>query len=182
LSLGLDPHSLYGHTNGYINPEFCPDNATELLFLKRLNLLAASDSRTNILLSEFAAWAVSISLAPIPPELEAIANASPKADTPVTPEKVGADGTASEDIEPGNNPQAHIKGECWTNEQLHDLLDAHNSGKTQQELADAYGVKRQAISAKLKVARTKFSEQKQMPADLSMRAQATRNVTFGNPK
>jgi hypothetical protein len=76
LSLGLDPHSLYSSTDGHINPEFCPDNATAILFLKRLNLLAASDSRTNILLSEFAAWAVSISLSPIPPEFEAIVSAT----------------------------------------------------------------------------------------------------------
>jgi hypothetical protein len=48
LSLGLDPHSLYSSTDGHINPEFCPDNATAILFLKRLALLAACDSRTNI--------------------------------------------------------------------------------------------------------------------------------------
>lgn len=80
LSLGLDPHSLYGRTNGYINPEFCPDNATAILFLKRMNLLAACDSRKNIPLSEFAAWAVS-NLPSTPPEFEAIVNATKSNET-----------------------------------------------------------------------------------------------------
>lgn len=81
LSLDLDPHTLYSSTDGHINPEFCPDNATSILFLKRLNLLAASDSRTNILLSEIASWAVSISLSPIPPKFEEIANAAKSKET-----------------------------------------------------------------------------------------------------
>jgi len=80
LSLGLDPHSLYGSADGHINPEFCPDNATAILFLKRMNLLAACDSRTNIPLSEFAAWAVS-NLPSIPPEFEAIVNATKSNET-----------------------------------------------------------------------------------------------------
>ena len=97
LSLALDPHFLYSSINGHINPEYCPDNATAMLFLKRLNLLAASDSRTNILLSEFAAWAVSISLAPIPPEFEAIVNATKSKEVRARAvEKVGAGHTATE--------------------------------------------------------------------------------------
>lgn len=108
LSLGLDPHSLYSNTDGHINPEFCPDNATALLFLKRLNLLADCDSRTKILLSEFAAWAVSISLAPIPPEIEAIANAAKSKETRELV-KVGAGDTAVENPDiPGNLPRVAI--------------------------------------------------------------------------
>ena len=95
LSLDLDPHSLYSNTDGHINPEFCPDNATALLFLKRLNLFADCDSRTKILLSEFAVWAVSISLAPIPPEIEAIANAAKSKETHELV-KVGAGDTADD--------------------------------------------------------------------------------------
>lgn len=80
LSLGLDPHSLYGR-GGIINPEYCPDNAMAILFLKRMNLLAACNSRTNIPLSEIASWAVSICLSPIPPEIEAIASAAKSKET-----------------------------------------------------------------------------------------------------
>jgi hypothetical protein len=110
LSLGLDPHSLYNNTDGHINPEFCPDNATAILFLKRLNLLAASNSRTNILLSEIAAWASFINLTPIPSELEALArekpNAPEKTDKPASAEnndakKVDARNTATtKDVKP----------------------------------------------------------------------------------
>jgi hypothetical protein len=71
LSLDLDPHSLYSNIDGHINPEFCPDNATAILYLKRLSLLAACNSRTNILLSEFSAWAVSVGMTPLPNELVA---------------------------------------------------------------------------------------------------------------
>jgi hypothetical protein len=75
LSLGLDPHSLYSNTDGHINPEFCPDNATAILFLKRMAQLAACDSRTNILLSEFSAWAISVGMTPMPDKFVALAHA-----------------------------------------------------------------------------------------------------------
>lgn len=101
---------------------------------------------------------------------------------PAAPVEVSHGETPNESGESGNKAQAHAKGERWTDDQLRDLLKAHESGKTQQELADAYGMKRQAISAKLKVAREKFSKPKPTPADLSMRAQATKTATFGNQK
>jgi hypothetical protein len=107
LSLGLDPNSICGN-NGCINPEFCPDNATAILFLKRLSLLTACGYNTSIPLSAFAAWAVSINLSPIPPELVALARKP--TDVPeqydaavaagnASPEKVGAGDTAAEDEE-----------------------------------------------------------------------------------
>jgi len=104
LSLGLDPHSLYSNIDGRINPEFCPDNATAILFLKRLILLTACNSKTNIPLSEIAAWAVSINLSPIPPELETIAREhgesvsapAPLDNVAVTPAKVDAGDTVTE--------------------------------------------------------------------------------------
>lgn len=108
LSLDLDPHTLYSSTDGHINPDFCPDNATAILFLKRLNLLTACDSRTNILLSDFAAWAVS-NLPSIPLDLAAMAHkrvdVPEQIDAPATvsntaPAKVGGGEAAIEDEQP----------------------------------------------------------------------------------
>ncbi len=178
LSLGLDPHSLYCSTDGHINPEFCPDNATAVLFLKRLSLLAASDSRTNILLSEIAAWAVSIELAPIPPELAAMArklNSSPEQfDAPTS---VGT--TASETaVACDTSLRTHKKGTKWTDEELHRLFDASKS-MTQEQLAKFHGVKRQRISTLLTQAKDLFGTRSSI--DFSVNPMA-RLVQFGNKK
>lgn len=175
LSIGLDPHSLYSNIDGRINPEFCPDNATAILFLKRLNLLTASNSRTNILLSEIAVWAVSISLSPIPPELAAMARKHVESvsapalqnNVPVTPAKVGA----------GETVTRRTNEKKWNDEALRALWsESIQPGVKHDSLAKKHGVTRQRISALLIKAKEKFSASGKSK---SLIPAVGRPVTFG---
>ncbi len=177
LSLDLDPHSLYSNIDGHINPEFCPDNATAILYLKRLSLLAACDSRTNILLSDFAAWA-SINLTPIPQKLIALARKQPDA-----PEQIDAPVTAG-NAAPLKADAAderhthHKKGAKWTDEDFQKLL-ADSKSMTQEQLAEVHGVTRQRISALLTQAAEQFETKSS--TDLSVNP-LVKLVKFNNRK
>jgi hypothetical protein len=151
LSLGLDPNSICGN-NGCINPEFCPDNATAILFLKRLSLLTACGYNTSIPLSAFAAWAVSINLSPIPPELVALA----RKPTDV-PEQTDAP-APSENVAPKMGGAGHTETASPTCKVFRDLPDLNARELSIEFVAGDSGTALLEISARKKTKRVALAE------------------------